>query len=460
MKLLPLIIFTIVLFAANNVLAISDSANVQLQITAECNNNGVCQENLDESESNCSSDCGCNNNGRCESERVEHQQNCPNDCQTAISGPGDPSFYIENIVISKITFHSADILWQTTRPTQCSLSWGETSEYEKEIISETDFKPDHSVSLNNLRVSGAYHFKINCKDRLNFKNDSGDWYFSALDLVPNVSWLRAIAGSEKITLTWLNPEYADFKGVRIVRNSNFYPRYIEDGIIIYEGAGVSFTDQKLQNKKTYYYTVFSFDKQQNYSSGAIVSAVPREIIAPTPPPQPPPEPSGEEIVKLNFNDFDFYWEKGKISLKNEKTVEIEKGKLLIVSIDYKKLPEVCKTIIAELEKGKEYFSYIFETDKEKNAYNAAFFAPEEQDFYPLIINCLDNSNKIASQAKGEIEVYKKPEAALLYKLFSLIIFINLILIIFLIILLLLLLLLLAKRKKEDSEKQKISNYSN
>lgn len=431
MKLLPLIIFTIVLFAANNVLAISDSANVQLQVVAECNNNG-----------------------RCEPERFETEENCYNDCRSAIGGPGEPSFYIKDIIVSRLTFHSADISWQTTRPTQCALFWGQTGEYEKEIISETNFKQDHFVVLDNLHPSSAYHFKITCKDHLNYQAGSQDRSFETLALVPNVRNFRAVPGDEKIILTWLNPEDANFRGVRLVRNNNFYPSHIEDGIIVYEGEGVSFTDLKLQNGKIYYYTVFAFGKQQNYSSGAIVSAVPQATIAPPPPPLPPEFPPlpPDQIGKLNFNDFDFYWEKGKILLKNGKTVEIEEGKLLIISIGYKKVPSICKTFMAELEAEKEHFSYLFEINKETNAYNTAFFPPEEQGFYPLTIKCLDNDNKIAIQAKGEIEVYKKPKPAPLYRLFNWSIFINFILIILLIILLLMLILLMLKRENQESKK--------
>ena len=67
--------------------------------------------------------------------------------------------------------------------------------------------------------------------------------------------------------------------------TDFYPKNPREGALVYVGDGTFFEDVNLINEITYYYTAFSYDKTGNYSSGAIVSAIP-EVVPVIPPVEP------------------------------------------------------------------------------------------------------------------------------------------------------------------------------
>jgi len=103
----------------------------------------------------------------------------------------------------------------------------------------------------------------------------------SLDGTPpaNVSSFTATPGDSQISLSWTNPG-TDFAGVKIMRKTGSFPTSPTDGTSIYDSNGTSYTDSGLTNGTTYYYTAFSRDVVLNYSSGAQVSASPRDNIVP------------------------------------------------------------------------------------------------------------------------------------------------------------------------------------
>jgi len=403
----------------NNVLAVSDSAVITAQVTGECNNNGICESLLGETSIGCPADCGCNNNNVCEPERGETEANC-SDCQEGGGGGGgedvpDFSVYIKNIEAYP-SYNSAEILWKTTKPAVCSFYWGKTPEYKEEIISETDFKTDHSVNLSSLLSGTYYHFKIFCQDSLKLKDNSQDKYFKTLQILSNVKNFTALGGDEKIILTWENPDEQNFLQVRLLRNASFFPLNINDGAIVYEGSDVFYLDSNLTNGKKYYYTIFAEYPDKQYSSGAAAYAVPQGKIivtpvepVPTEPTEPTGEPGEEEAKKVKFSDFDFYSEGKNLPVKNEKTVEIKNKKNLIISIDSEKLPKGAKTLMADLIFNDNVYSYLFESNKEKTIYNVLIVSPDESGTYPLKFIIFNEKNQKIQEASGELKVSKKKE---------------------------------------------------
>jgi hypothetical protein len=88
-----------------------------------------------------------------------------------------------------------------------------------------------------------------------------------------VSNLKAVPGSNIVILTWQNPDDADFAGVVIRRSASAPPMSIGEGDA---PAGVklsaqAYRDQGLTPNKTYYYSIFSLDKNNNYQIGASVT---------------------------------------------------------------------------------------------------------------------------------------------------------------------------------------------
>ena len=248
----------------------------------------------------------------------------------------------------------------------------------------------------------------------------------------NISNFEAVPGDSQITLKWQNPPESDFKAVKIFRSSKFYPASPEEGILIYDGKGVSFVDTGLINGMRYYYTAFAYDKIGNYASGAIASAIPFKI---KPPPPPPPEEITTEeecmeasyywyddtchltpevippleIEKLTLKDFDFWQEGKKLPLIEEEKIKVKTEKSLTISIDYEKVPEVLKTMLVTLEKDEKLFSFLLRVNPEKTAYLATLMPPEESGIYPLTLTTLDYKNQTLKKISGQLLI-EKPEA--------------------------------------------------
>ncbi len=86
--------------------------------------------------------------------------------------------------------------------------------------------------------------------------------------------LLAVPGQTEIRLTWQNPDDPDLAHVVIRRSLNVPAMDIDAGV---EPTGTvisnsSYLDQNLQVNKTYFYTVFSVDTDNNYRMGEVVSA--------------------------------------------------------------------------------------------------------------------------------------------------------------------------------------------
>jgi hypothetical protein len=392
-------------------LAVTDTTDVGLQVINFCGN-GICEPSLEE------------NNG-----------NCPSDCPLPpIPGQRAVPPIIYNLFISKITLNSATIEWNTDEPALCQLFWGRTQEYEKEAISEIGFSLKHSTELTNLLSETNYYFKIKCQDLRGRESETSDQRFTTLtppDITPpaNISNFEAISGNGQIELQWQNPPDLDFKTVRIVRSEKFYSQNPWEGKLIYDGKNTSFVDTGLTNGIKYYYTAFSYDFAGNFSSGAIVSAVPR--LKPLPPLEkiftekecleagyywyddachlePKTVPAPPEVEKLTLDDFDFIQEERKIPIIDGK-IEIKEKEPLMTSIDYEKVPEVLKTIMVTLEKEGKFFSFLLRINKEKTAYLATLVPPEDPGIYPVTITVLDYKNQTLKRITSQL-IVKEIEA--------------------------------------------------
>ena len=358
--------------------------------------------------------CG---NGICEPALGENIENCPLECPI-IPQAGSRKILppiIYDLFISKITLNSADIEWKTSELALCQLFWGRTQEHKEGIISEIIFSLSHKTGLTDLLPETAYHFKIKCQNQRGQEIEAVDQRFTTLappDITPpaNVSNFEAIPGNSQITLKWKNPLDPDFKAVRIMRSEKFYPSDPWEGKLVYDGKETLFVDTGLTNGIRYYYTVFSYDFAGNFSSGAVVSAVPR--LRPPPPPEeisaekecleagyywyddachlePKLVPAPPEVEKIKISDFDFIFQGKKLPLIEENKIEVKINEPLTISIDYAKVPEVLKTIMVTLEKPSrnafgiaeaggddKFFSFLLRINKEKTAYSAVLMPPE------------------------------------------------------------------------------------
>ena len=432
-------------------LAVSDGSEVLLEVS--CNNNGICETG--ETESNCPHDCGCNNDGICQSERGEDASNCPGDCEGFYFGgyipDTDPPVIYELLVDVGLT--QAIISWKTNEDAYCTIYFGETEEYGKTIELE-HFQKLHSAGFFDLTPDTLYHFNISCRDNRNNQGETGDKVFTTMappDVIPpsNVSNFTATPEEDKIILEWENPPEEDFDGVLIVRSEDFYPQSPWEGQPVYLGRETRAEDIDVKIDVDYYYTAFSFDRNRNFSSGAIAQA--RLGVPPAKPPvKPPIGPPPPEVEELRLEDFRFF-QKGKLlPLSKDGTIEVEEGEPLTVLIDYDKVPEVLKTIMVSLEKDDKYFSFLLRINEEKTRYEATLLPPEP-GVYPVSIYVLDFKNQALKKITGIWEIFGRAEIISAvpegWRLFRNWLFI-------LIFVIALLLLLLLRRKSEERRERK------
>jgi len=86
--------------------------------------------------------------------------------------------------------------------------------------------------------------------------------------------VKAEPADGQIVFEWNNPGEANFVRTVVVKKEGSYPTSPSDGQTIYEGRGDTYADTSLQNGKTYYYAVYSYNHSKTYSRGVNISLAP------------------------------------------------------------------------------------------------------------------------------------------------------------------------------------------
>lgn len=143
--------------------------------------------------------------------------------------------------------------------------------------------------------------------------------------VPTV--VKAEPADNQIIFEWNNPGEINFVRTVIVKKEGGYPTSPSDGQTLYEGREKTFTDTNVQNGKTYYYALYSYNHEKIYSRGINVSLAPN---------------AGNKEIKFNESGslssstpalhFVRTWQKG------DKDIEIEHLQE-ILSVDQVTYPE-------------------------------------------------------------------------------------------------------------------------
>ncbi|HTX86911.1 MAG TPA: hypothetical protein VMC41_02505, partial [Candidatus Nanoarchaeia archaeon] len=81
-----------------------------------------------------------------------------------------------------------------------------------------------------------------------------------------------ISSSGQIILSWTNPADSDFAGAKLYRKINSAPTSQADPLakLIYQGNGNIFTDTSAMPDALYYYSLYAYDTDGNYSSPAAI----------------------------------------------------------------------------------------------------------------------------------------------------------------------------------------------
>ncbi|HLC39158.1 MAG TPA: hypothetical protein VJJ80_03520 [Patescibacteria group bacterium] len=217
-----------------------------------------------------------------------------------------------------------------------------------------------------------------------------------IDVLPpaNVSNLTTSAGDRHITLTWVNPTDADFKGVKIQRRTNYYPVDPNDGDNVYNGKETLFVDQNLTNDIRYYYTAFVYDYTGNFASGAVTSAVPTaptltlleeegRLLLPTTPQTNIKAPVKKE--KIETIDFNFYivFDKGplKIDLNNLQQLKAVKESKLMITVRDDIFPKEVNVIAVTIAGS----SYLMQRVPDQHLYRTIFTMPTQKGIYDITV---------------------------------------------------------------------------
>lgn len=96
---------------------------------------------------------------------------------------------------------------------------------------------------------------------------------TALPLPP--SNFEAFPGDGQINFQWKNPAASSFVRVVIIKKMGSAPTSPSDGEKIYEGAGEEYTDINLDNNIVYYYAIYSFNREMNYSNLVVLKVRPQ-----------------------------------------------------------------------------------------------------------------------------------------------------------------------------------------
>jgi len=335
---------------------------------------------------------------------------------------------IKNIQID-VTANSAIISYETDELAKGAFTWGKTSDYELGTTIEAYFLMRHVVEIRDLIPQTFYHFQISVHDSYGNQANTPDMQFKTLaqpdKTAPlNVSNLEAIPYYDRIELSWLNPK-DDFAGVEIWRSDVFYPQDRQDGVLVYRGDAEKYIDKDVVQGKEYYYTVFAYDEQNNYSSGAITSArvpmpgemegVPGEIEIEVPPVVPGEVPTTPEITLL-IEDFGLTLDDIIFTVKGVRApvidgqLKLKPNEPLNIAINYDKLPAILKTIAFTLKSGTKSFSFLLRVNEAKTAYEATVAVPEASGLYPFIVNLLGFRDQRHQQLTGILIVKEVVQA--------------------------------------------------
>jgi hypothetical protein len=225
----------------------------------------------------------------------------------------------------------------------------------------------------------------------------------------NVTNFSALAGESSILLDWLYPEGADIVSVRIVRSDKFFPSTPSEGEVVFEGDALQVIDHDVVLGKTYYYALFAKNSKGLYSSGVLAQAkivvvgtepLPTDIFAGV----PITDNVHPAIAALTLLDFDFIQDGRKIEHTKDGVV-IDAKKNLTVQLDYKKLPEILKTVaisLADPNDSTKIFTFLLRVNKAKNVYEATIAPLGGRGIYKLNAIILDYQNQGLKRITGNI----------------------------------------------------------
>lgn len=307
---------------------------------------------------------------------------------------------------------SAQITFHTPMFTQYELRYGTTPTYDSGLVSSGVYRVDHSTFLTQLEPNTTYYYELFVSDRFGQEAvvDEGSFVTEPSVVVTrpsNVFDLQADVVGRDVLLQWQMPDAVQPTYVRVVRNRRFFPTDPWDGTVLYEGTDESFTDAAaLQDYDGQYYSIFTFNLDGDYSSGAVVHATRQPTDPLLLPPLLQPDATttsstsagqanvpeqADTPVWPQFTDIEAV-QNGRIITAPADTLTIDTNEPFVLRIPYDTVPEHLKVVMVTLGMPKQQSpqaSYLLRANAEKTYYEAELSALDTATSYPLRLSVYD-----------------------------------------------------------------------
>ncbi len=234
-------------------------------------------------------------------------------------------------------------------------------------------------------------------------------------LVPTVMNFEAVydEDNDEVDLTWVNPSFAEFAAVRIVRSTTFFPNSPNEGTLIYDGPGEEAVDDNVSLGSTYYYTAFVRSTANEYSAGAVA-----QVTIPTEPPcegdECDPADPFEDLPEgggggFEIGGFIFFQpgEEPQYLRAGGETILLRADKTTTIYLPYDQAPEVLKTIgvtVMSPINPKSSFSFLLRLTPDKKGYAATIAPLGASGKYPVAIYVINYQNQSLKRLTGNLEV--------------------------------------------------------
>ncbi len=327
---------------------------------------------------------------------------------------------------------SVYISFVTSVPTLFSFHVGEKDVHDGQVIQTEVFKKEHETLLSDLEPGKTYAYQLIITDRYNQKVVVKEGAFNTdpkfeIAKPPNVKHFQVYAVGNDVFIDWHLPVFENFKNVRIVRNHRSFPVDPYDGILVYEGRSSDFLDiGALRKNNVQYYTIFVYDRSENYSSGAIslvwkavqrpaeidiahqdeVGATVEQLDDDTVDLEPE---DVLRIFRLRFTDVEVLQNDTLLKAFTD-TILVDKHEPFLIRVPFYSLPENLKIATVSISRPEgvpAVDSYLLQKNSEADFYEAKVYSLNQKGLHKVTIIVYDLKMDEIYQIQGYIDTYEE-----------------------------------------------------
>ena len=181
----------------------------------------------------------------------------------------------------------ARFTWLTNIPSDSQVEYGFNTSYGTQSPINSNLVLSHTLQVSNL-TPGTYNARVKSSVS-GVTGVSGNLTFTVRSKPQKISNITVSSGS--IVLNWPQISFNGYAGVAILRSTTGFQSTYNANFEIARLTTNSYTDNSVNPGTQYYYSLFVYDDQDNYSDPANVSFVAPATSTLPPPPSPTPTTS-------------------------------------------------------------------------------------------------------------------------------------------------------------------------